>query len=126
MTTIKLDGAEVEFEPGETLYDVSRRHRKDVPTLCYDERLEAFGACRLCVVEVDGIRNPVASCTTAAEGGMVVRTETDGLERHRRTLMELVVSENPAGSHEGAAVGWAGRGTRGGEPTRGAPRRPGA
>jgi predicted molibdopterin-dependent oxidoreductase YjgC len=100
MTTITLDGTEVEFEPGETLYEVSRRQRKDVPTLCYDERLEAFGACRLCVVEVDGIRNPVASCTTKANAGMVVRTKTDGLERHRKTLMELVVSENPDGCHE--------------------------
>ena len=100
MTTITLDGAEVEFEPGETLYTIAQRHRKDVPTLCYDERLEAFGACRLCVVEVEGIRNPVASCTTQAAADMVVHTKTDELERHRKTLMELVVSENPAGSHE--------------------------
>jgi predicted molibdopterin-dependent oxidoreductase YjgC len=95
--TLTLDGKKVDFTPGETLYQVSQRQGAEVPTLCYDERLEAFGACRLCVVEVEGIRNPVASCTTEAQPGMVVKTATDGLERHRKTLMELVVSENPEG-----------------------------
>ena len=95
--TLTLDGNEVAFTPGETLYEVASRVGKDVPTLCYDERLEAFGACRLCVVEVEGIRNPVASCTTRAEPGMVVKSGTPGLEKHRKTLMELVASENPQG-----------------------------
>lgn len=93
--TLTLDGREVSFQPGESLYAVSQRHQKEVPTLCYDDRLEAFGACRLCIVEVEGQRNPVASCTTQAQSGMVVRTKTDALEKHRKTLMELVVSENP-------------------------------
>lgn len=93
--TLTLDGEEVKFAPGETIYEISQRHQKAVPTLCYDARLEAFGACRLCVVEIDGYRNPVASCTTKAMPGMVVKTQTSGLEKHRKTLMELVVSENP-------------------------------
>ena len=97
LPTLTLDGKIVSFRPGETLYEVSQRHRCDVPTLCYDPRLEAFGACRLCVVEVDGQRNPVASCTTKAVAGQVVRTQTEALERHRKTLVELVVSENPRG-----------------------------
>ncbi len=93
--TLTMNGTEVTFSPGETLYEVAQRHvDRDVPTLCYDERLEAFGACRLCVVEVEGIRNPVASCTTKATAGMVVKTHTDGLEAHRRTLLEMVASEN--------------------------------
>lgn len=93
--TITIDGEEVRFQPGETIYDITRRMNKSVPTLCYDDRLEPFGACRLCVVEVDGYRNPVASCTTQALEGMVVKTQTGNLEKHRKTLMELVVSENP-------------------------------
>jgi predicted molibdopterin-dependent oxidoreductase YjgC len=96
-STLTLDGKAVAFEPGESLYQVSERHKKDVPTLCYDPRLEAFGACRLCVVEVDGIKNPVASCTTKAAPGMVVRTTSPNLEAHRKTLIDLVVSENPRG-----------------------------
>lgn len=93
--TLRLDGEDVAFTEGESLYEISERHRREVPTLCYDARLEAFGACRLCVVEVEGIRNPVASCTTLATAGMVVKTRTDDLERHRRNLLELVASENP-------------------------------
>ena len=72
-----LDGQEVQFTEGETIYEVSLRHAEKVPTLCYDERLEAFGACRLCVVEVEGSRNPVASCTTKCTPGMKVKTRTE-------------------------------------------------
>ena len=96
--TLTLDGEEVHFEPGESIFEITQRLHKAVPTLCYDDRLEAFGACRLCVVEIDGYRSPVASCTTKAAPGMVVRTQTGALEKHRKTLMELVVSENPAGA----------------------------
>ena len=91
---LTLDGVEVEFSPGETIYEVATRNAKEIPTLCYDARLDAFGGCRLCVVELEGSRNPVASCTTPARAGMVVRTQTEALEKHRKTLLELVVSEN--------------------------------
>jgi len=96
---ITLDGATVPFEPGETLYQISQRCGKDVPTLCYDERLDPFGACRLCVVEVEGMGRPVASCTTVAEAGMEVRSSTPSLEAHRKALVDLVLSENPAAAH---------------------------
>ena len=92
--TLTLDGEEVHFSEGETLYEIAERHRKDIPTLCYDPRLEPFGACRLCIVEIEGARNPVASCTTKATAGMVVNTATDQVEQHRKTLLEMVVSEN--------------------------------
>ena len=92
--TLTLDGVAVPFEEGETLYEVARRHRKEVPTLCYDPRLEPFGSCRLCVVEVEGMRAPVASCTTKATPGMVVRCSTETLDAHRKVLLELVASEN--------------------------------
>ncbi len=93
--TLVLDGVEVSFTPGETLYQVAERHRKQVPTLCFDPRLEPFGGCRMCVVEVEGIRNPVASCTTRAENGMVVTSASSDVERYRKILTEMVVSENP-------------------------------
>lgn len=93
-STLVLDGVEVPFQDGESLYQVAQRHRSEVPTLCYDPRLDAFGACRLCVVEVEGFRTPVASCTTRAAAGMKVRTRTDALEQHRKTLLELVASES--------------------------------
>jgi predicted molibdopterin-dependent oxidoreductase YjgC len=94
VATMTIDGTSVEFTEGETIYEAAQRLKKDIPTLCYDPRLEAFGACRLCVVEVEGIRNPVASCTTKATEGMVVKTNTEAIEKHRKTLLEMVVSEN--------------------------------
>ncbi len=95
---LTLDGQAVRFEAGESLYELARRHTDAVPTLCFNDRLAPLGACRLCVVEVEGEARPVASCTTIARAGMVVRTRTESLELHRKTLMELVVSENPAGA----------------------------
>ncbi|MEO6711029.1 MAG: 2Fe-2S iron-sulfur cluster-binding protein [Planctomycetota bacterium] len=97
--SLSIDGESVAFTAGESLYQVARRAGRSVPTLCFDDRLDAFGACRLCVVEVEGQRNPVASCTTRAEPGMVVRTKTAAIEKHRKTLLEMVASENPKGVH---------------------------
>lgn len=92
--TITLDGKRMSFRPGETIYQVAARNGRSIPSLCYDDRLDPFGGCRLCVVEIDGQRNPVASCTRLAESGMVVRTRTPEIEKHRKTLLEMVVSEN--------------------------------
>lgn len=93
---LTLDGEPVTFTPGETIYEVAARHGKMIPTLCYDPRLKPFGACRLCVVEAKGQRNPVASCTTPAEIGMVVSTTSERITFLRKTLLEMVASENPS------------------------------
>lgn len=92
--TLFLDGEEVPFTPGETIYEVAERHQREIPTLCYDPRLDPFGGCRLCVVEVEGRNGPVASCTTEAEPGMEVTTSNTHLEMHRGVLVEMVASEN--------------------------------
>lgn len=92
---ITLNGELVDFAPGETLYEIARRRGKTIPTLCYDPRLESFGGCRLCLVEVEGARNPLASCTTKAVAGAKVRTATPQVEKHRKILLEMVASENP-------------------------------
>ncbi len=91
---IEIDGVEAAFSEGETVLEIAERHQKEIPTLCYDPRLEPFGGCRLCIVELEGARNPVASCTTKATPGMVVHTATDTIEAYRKTLLEMVVSEN--------------------------------
>ena len=59
--TVKLDGETVTFTEGETIYEVAKRQRKDIPTLCYDSRLKPFGSCSLCDVELEGSRNTFAS-----------------------------------------------------------------
>ncbi len=94
-TTITLDGERHAFHDGETIYEVAARVGKTIPSLCYDPRLGAFGGCRLCVVRVKGLRGPVASCTTKAVNEMVVETRDEEIEALRKTLLEMVASENP-------------------------------
>ena len=97
---ISINGHLVEFTDGETVYEIAQRcqierpESEAIPTLCYDPRLKSFGSCRLCVVEVDGSLNPVASCTTKAVPEMTVRTHTVQIEGYRKTLLEMVASEN--------------------------------
>lgn len=91
---LQIDGIEASFTEGETVLEVAQRHQIDIPTLCYDPRLEPFGGCRLCIVEMEGARNPVASCTTKAASDMVIRTATDTIESYRKTLLEMLMSEN--------------------------------
>ena len=90
-----IDGAEVSFKEGETVLEVARRQGSFVPTLCYDERLDPYGSCRLCVVEVEGRRLPASSCTLKAEAGMDIRTGSDHIRKMQSTLVEMVLSENP-------------------------------
>jgi len=92
--TVKLDGETITFTEGETIYEVAKRQRKDIPTLCYDSRLKPFGSCRLCVVDLEGSRNPVASCTTLVTPGMVVSTSSERVDKYRKILLEMVASEN--------------------------------
>ena len=67
----------------------------DVPKLCATDRLEAFGSCRLCLVEIDGRRGTPASCTTPVADGMVVRTQTPKVAKLRESVMELYISDHP-------------------------------
>ena len=66
-----------------------------IPKLCATDSLEPFGSCRMCLVEIEGRRGTPASCTTPAEDGMVVRTQTDTLAKLRRGVMELYISDHP-------------------------------
>ncbi len=94
-SALTLDGEYISFTPGETIYEVAARAGQMIPSLCYDPRLDPFGGCRLCVVHVKGLRGPVASCTTKAVNEMVVETLDEEIERLRKTLLEMVASENP-------------------------------
>lgn len=93
--TLRIDGNEYKARRGSTILEVARANGLYIPTLCYDERLEPYGACRLCLVEVEGARGLLPACTTEATDGMVVRTATETLERIRKTLVELLFSDHP-------------------------------
>jgi formate dehydrogenase alpha subunit len=94
-SAIILNGERVTFTQGETIYEVAARTGTKIPSLCYDPRLAPFGGCRLCVVRVKGLRGAVAACTTQAVDEMVVESQDDEIEGLRRTLLEMVASENP-------------------------------
>ena len=93
---IEVDGRVVEGFEGQTILEVCRDNDIEIPTLCYEPKLPGFGACRMCVVEVEGEDQPPISCSRAAEPDMVVRTQTDELRRIRKTSLELIFSDHNA------------------------------
>jgi NADH dehydrogenase/NADH:ubiquinone oxidoreductase subunit G len=93
--TLTMDGREVAAQPGQTVLDVARRAGIDIPTLCHDERLEPYGGCRMCLVEVEGARAPVPACATKISEGMVVQTNTDKVRKLRKFVIELLLSNHP-------------------------------
>ena len=93
--TATIDGHKVELQDGETILEAARRCGAEVPTLCYDSRVDPSASCRMCVVKVDGRRLPVASCAHALQADMNVTTTDEELEENRKTILKLVLSENP-------------------------------
>jgi NADH dehydrogenase/NADH:ubiquinone oxidoreductase subunit G len=81
---------------GESVLQCALRHNINIPHLCTHPSLPAFGACRMCVVEIDGMRGFPASCATPALEGMVVRTDTVALNDLRRGILELILLEHPS------------------------------
>ncbi|HVF77782.1 MAG TPA: 2Fe-2S iron-sulfur cluster-binding protein [Solirubrobacteraceae bacterium] len=94
--TFEIDGVQTEAAPGTTVLDAARALGDYIPTLCFDERLEPFGACRICMVGVDGASGPVAACTTPCRDGMKVDTQDATARRIAAATVELVLSELPA------------------------------
>lgn len=95
MITLTIDDKKIEVPKGSTVLEAAKELKVDLPTLCYDSRMKPHGACRLCIVEIEGMRRPVTSCTTPAEQDMVVITKSDHLERLRKTTVELLLSDHP-------------------------------
>ena len=91
--TITIDGKEVSAEPKETLLDVCRRENVWLPTLCAVDGLTEVGACRLCLLEVEGTTKLLPACTTPAVPYQKVRTDSDTLRHYRRMILELFFSE---------------------------------
>jgi predicted molibdopterin-dependent oxidoreductase YjgC len=99
METIRItvDGRGYEVPGGGTVLEACRAAGVEIPTLCYDARTEPYGACRLCIVEIEGLRGLPVSCTTPVGDGMVVRTDTPEIQNVRRTIVELLLA---AGEHD--------------------------
>jgi formate dehydrogenase major subunit len=93
--TLEIDGIAVTVPAGTSIMRASSLAGIQVPKLCATDSLEAFGSCRLCLVEIAGRRGTPASCTTPVENGMKVSTQTDRIAKLRRGVMELYISDHP-------------------------------
>ncbi|HUH81235.1 MAG TPA: 2Fe-2S iron-sulfur cluster-binding protein [Solirubrobacteraceae bacterium] len=90
---VDVDGVELEVAPGASVLEAVERAGGRLPTLCYDDRLEPFGACRTCLVAVEGAPAPVPACTTRCREGMRIDTRDETATRVVTTVVELVLSE---------------------------------
>ncbi|GED89452.1 formate dehydrogenase subunit alpha [Streptomyces sp. 6-11-2] len=93
--SVEVDGLPVAVPEGTSVMRAAALAGIDIPKLCATDSLDAFGSCRLCVVEIDGRRGTPASCTTPAADGMRVRTQTPKVEKLRQGVMELYLSDHP-------------------------------
>ncbi|GAB3975865.1 formate dehydrogenase subunit alpha [Plantactinospora veratri] len=93
--TVEVDGHPVAVPEGTSVMRAAALSGIDIPKLCATDSLEAFGSCRLCLVEIDGRRGTPASCTTPVTEGMKVTTQSPKLEKLRQGVMELYISDHP-------------------------------
>ncbi len=93
---LSIDGTEVEVAEGTTVLEAARAAGRAIPTLCFDERLAPFGACRVCLVGAQGAPGPIPACTTPCREGMVIDTRDPVARRVAGAVVELVLSELPA------------------------------
>src|SRR5271168_3499601 len=93
--TLTIDGRKVSVPPRTSVMAAAALIDNPIPKLCATDNLEAFGSCRLCLVEIEGRRGTPASCTTQVEPGMKVRTQSPKIAKLRRGVMELYISDHP-------------------------------
>ncbi len=95
--TLEIDGKIIKAEKGTTILQAAKRLGIEIPTLCYEEAIKPYGACRLCVVEtvMDGITKMQSSCSVPVEGGMIVKTDSERVVKGRKILLELYLARCP-------------------------------
>ena len=92
---IEIDGRKISCEKEETILQAAKKAGIEIPTLCHDDRLEPYGGCRLCIVEVKGVGRPLPACTTPVTNNMEIRTENDTIKRIRKNIISLLLSNHP-------------------------------
>lgn len=92
---LTINGKEVEAPAGSTVLEAAEKAGINIPTLCYDPELSKLGACRLCVVEIEGSRLLAASCVTPVQPGMAVQTESPTVIEARQAILELLIANHP-------------------------------
>lgn len=95
MVELTINDKKITVEEGDTILQAAIKNGIKIPNLCYDKRLRPYGACRLCLVEVEGQTRLFAACSSPAENGMVVKTDTPKLRKIRQTVLELMLVHHP-------------------------------
>jgi len=95
--TLQIDGKKIEAKEGMTILEAAQSAGISIPTLCHHEKLEPYGACRICTVEIEarGRTNLVAACLYPVEQNLVVRTRSDKVDKTRKVLLELMLAHAP-------------------------------
>jgi formate dehydrogenase major subunit len=93
--TLSIDGRMVSVPAGTSVMRAAAENGSAIPKLCASDNMAAFGSCRLCLVEIDGVRGTPASCTTPVAEGMTVHTQTPRIQKLRKGVMELYISDHP-------------------------------
>ncbi|HVX32460.1 MAG TPA: 2Fe-2S iron-sulfur cluster-binding protein, partial [Solirubrobacterales bacterium] len=94
--TLTIDGREVTAVEGEMLHDAARKGDVEIPVFCYEPKLGApVGACRMCLVEIEGIPKLQTSCSTPVRDGMVVHTRTDQVKKAQNAVVEFLLVNHP-------------------------------
>src|SRR6202158_2330160 len=95
MITLTIDGRSVTVPEGTSIMRAAMEAGTQIPKLCATDMVDAFGSCRLCLIEIDGRAGTPASCTTPVMNGLVVHTQTERLKKLRKGVMELYISDHP-------------------------------
>ncbi|MCK5176403.1 MAG: (2Fe-2S)-binding protein, partial [Candidatus Aenigmarchaeota archaeon] len=93
---IKINGREIEAQQGETILETAKKNNIHIPTLCYHEDICLSGVCRICVVDIEGQRLLLTSCSTPVVDGMVINTHSRRVRKARKMIIELLLSEHVA------------------------------
>jgi NADH dehydrogenase/NADH:ubiquinone oxidoreductase subunit G len=95
MVNLKIDGKEIKAPEGTNLIDAAELGGIHIPNLCYLKGLKGIGACRLCLVEIEGMKAPMIACTTKVKEGMSVNTKTEKVQEVRKFVIDLILSMHP-------------------------------
>jgi NADH dehydrogenase/NADH:ubiquinone oxidoreductase subunit G len=95
MINLTIDGREAQVPEGSNLIEAARLNGVHIPNLCYLKGMKGIGACRLCLVEVEGMKAPMIACTTKVKEGMVVNTQTERVQEVRKFVIDLILSMHP-------------------------------
>ena len=93
--SLNINGREVKAKPGMTVLEAARENGIYIPALCYDPDLEPHGGCRLCIIDIEGMRGMPTACTTPVTDGMIIQTSTPEINQVRLNTIELILADHP-------------------------------